>query len=563
METTCENSLLLTGAAAEALHAEAATLPGADLEKRQLCDLELIINRAFAPLTGFLVQKDYESVLERMRLADGTLWPLPVCLDVPARIGERLSPGDTLALNDREGFLLGVLDVASVWRPDRALEARAVFGTDDPEAHPGVRRLLEETGEWYVGGRVRALYMPRHYDALDLRLTPEETRLRFAQLGWRKTLGVHSATPLHRAHLESLVHAAGQAGANLFLQPAVNQPALVDDDHFVRVRCYRAFMKHLPQDLGLLGLIPLAPRFAGPREALLQAIVHGNHGCTHTLVSDDQADPCRHNGRDPFYERGAALLLLEEHAAETGVSPVRLTRMVYHMGSESFMPEERALGEAESLPERELLRRLELELPVPEWFTFPEVLDVLRQAHPPRRKQGFTVFLTGLSGSGKSTLAKILYVKFMQAGDRPVTLLDGDIVRKNLSSELNFSREHRDINIRRIGFVASQITKNRGIAICAPIAPYEESRRYNRELISRYGGYLEVYVSTPLSVCEARDVKGLYAKARAGLKKGVTGIDDPYEAPVNPDLSLDTSNLTPTETAQRVVLLLREMGYVR
>jgi sulfate adenylyltransferase len=227
------------------------------------------------------------------------------------------------------------------------------------------------------------------------------------------------------------------------------------------------------------------------------------------------------------------------------------------------MPEERALGEAESLPERELLRRLELELPVPEWFTFPEVLDVLRQAHPPRRKQGFTVFLTGLSGSGKSTLAKILYVKFMQAGDRPVTLLDGDIVRKNLSSELNFSREHRDINIRRIGFVASQITKNRGIAICAPIAPYEESRRYNRELISRYGGYLEVYVSTPLSVCEARDVKGLYAKARAGLKKGVTGIDDPYEAPVNPDLSLDTSNLTPTETAQRVVLLLREMGYVR
>lgn len=556
-------SLIVTPEEAAKLKATVTDLPSADLNKRQLCNLELLLSGAFAPLKGFLSSTDYQSVLESMRLASGILWPMPVCLDISEKLAGTLSSGGTLVLNDREGFLLALLEVEEVWQPDLAREAEAIFGTADPEAHSGVRQFLAETQPFYVGGRLRGLASPRHYDALDIRLAPQETRTRFTQLGWNKVIGVHAETPFHRAHLETFVAAARETDGALFLQPAVNQPALVDDDHFVRVRCYRAFMRHVPQDLGLLGLIPLASRSAGPREALLQAMVRKNYGCTHFLVASDQADPASRNGGNLFYPRGSALTLLRQYAEETGITPLELRPMVYHSGSEGFVPEDQAMGEAEELPERELLRRLEMELPVPSWFTFPEVLDVLRQAHPPRNKQGFTVFFTGLSGSGKSTVAKILYVKFMQAGDRPVTLLDGDIVRKNLSNELNFSHEHRNINVRRIGFVASQISKNRGIALCAPIAPYEEPRQHNRALISRYGGYVEVYLSTPLSVCEERDVKGLYAKARAGLKKGVTGIDDPYEMPTSADLILDTSQMSPTETAQRIMLHLRELGYVR
>ncbi len=557
------HSLLVSADEASKLKATVADLPATDLDKRQLCNLELLLNRAFAPLRGFLRQADYECVLDSMRLADGSLWPMPVCLDVSKKLGQKLSVGDTLVLNDREGFLLALMDVEDVWQPDKGREAIAIFGTDDPKAHPGVRQLMEDSGPWYVGGRVTGLNLPRHYDALDLRLAPNETRIRFMQMGWTHILGVHSETPFHRAHLETFLNASRGTESNIFLQPAVNQPALVEDDHFVRVRCYRAFMKHVPHDLGLLGLIPLASRFAGPREALFQAMVRGNYGCTHFLIADDQADPFSANGGDLFYPRYKAMELVEQHAGEIEVVPVLQQRMVHHSGSETWVTEDQAMGEAETLPEHELLRRLEMELPLPGWFTFPEVLDVLKKAHPPRHRQGFTLFITGLSGAGKSTLAKILYVKFMQEGDRPVTLLDGDIVRKNLSNELNFSREHRNINIKRIGFVSSQITKNRGIAICAPIAPYEESRRINRELISRYGGYVEVYLSTPLEVCEGRDVKGLYAKARAGVIKGVTGIDDPYETPRGADLVLDTSQASPTETAQRVLLHLRELGYIR
>lgn len=556
-------SLLVSNEEALQLKAEAVTLPAVDLGKRQLCDLELLLSRAFAPLDGFMSQADYQCVLNDMRLCGGQLWPMPVCLDVSEKLGQQIVVGSKLVLNDREGFLLAVMDVTDVWRPDLEREAEAVFGTADPQAHPGVAKFLKEIEPVYVGGPVQGLNMPLHYEAIDLRLTPQECRSRFERMGWTQIIGVHMETPQHCAHLESYRQTARKAQANLFLQPAVNQPALAADEHFVNVRCYREFMKQVPQELGLMGFIPLASHHAGPREALFQAIVRNNYGCSHFLVADDQADPFRNNGGDLFYPRGAALQLLEEHAEEMGVVPVRKKRMVFHSGSKAWVPEEQAMGEAETLPEHECIRRLEMDLPLPSWFTFAGVLEILRQAHPPRHKQGFTVFITGLSGAGKSTLAKILYAKFMQAGDRPVTLLDGDIVRKNLSNELNYSREHRDINIRRIGFVASQITKNRGIAICAPIAPYERSRSHNRQLISRYGGYVEIYLSTPLSVCEQRDVKGLYAKARAGLKKGVTGIDDPYQTPENADLLLDTTDMSPTETAQRVLLYLRELGYLR
>lgn len=558
-----KDSLLVSSGEAESLKASVAGLPTTDLNGRQLCNLELLLNQAFSPLAGFMCRADYESVLGSMRLANGRLWPMPVCLDVAEELGESLAPGQTLRLNDLEGFFLAVLEVEDVWRADKQQEAMALYGTADPAAHPGVRQLLERTGPWYVGGRLKGLSLPRHYDALDLRLTPEAARRRFYAAGHEKVIGVHAQAPFHRAHLETFRTIAGREKAHLFLHPAVNQPALVEDEHFTSVRCYRAFMKHVPKGLGTLGLIPLASRCAGPREVLLQAMVRKNYGCTHFMVSNDQGDPCGGNGFERLHPRGAAYELVREHAQEVGIEPVAFQNMVYHSGAEDYVPEQEAMGEAEVLPEHELLRRLELELPIPKWFTFPEVLEVLRQAHPPRHKQGFTVLLTGLSGSGKSTLAKILYVKFMQAGDRPVTLLDGDIVRKNISNELTFSKEHRNVNVRRIGFVASEITKNRGIAICAPIAPYQRSRQEARELVAQYGGFVEVYLSTPLSVCEERDVKGLYAKARAGVIKGVTGIDDPYEEPTSADLVLDTSKLSPTETAQRVLLLLRERGYLR
>jgi sulfate adenylyltransferase len=360
--------------------------------------------------------------------------------------------------------------------------------------------------------------------------------------------------------------AAREENCSIFLQPPVGMPAPGDVDHFTQVCCCREFTAFFPQNLIALGLLTYAARHAGPREALLQALIRRNYGCTHFMVAEDHADPFawRENS-ERFYPTSTAQELVAKHAAETGVGMLPLRRMVYCEERAQYIPADEACRDlhVKELTSTELQRRLEFGLEIPEWFTFPEVAAQLAKTYPPRHKQGFTVFITGLSGAGKSTLAKVLYVKFQEMRDRPVTLLDGDIVRRNLSSELNFSREHRDLNVRRIGFVASEITKNRGIAICAPIAPYAGSRRHNRELISHYGGYVEVFLCTPLSVCETRDRKGIYAKARAGIMKGVTGIDDPYQAPSNADIVLDTSSITPLQAAQEVLLYLSKHGYIK
>lgn len=316
----------------------------------------------------------------------------------------------------------------------------------------------------------------------------------------------------------------------------------------------------------MLGLLPYASRKAGPKEALLQAIIRKNYGCTHFIVAPDQADPFVHESNDRlFYPAGQAQEFVAMNSQEIGILAVPLIPMVYVEDKAQYLPESEVEQDmvTKRISSAELRRRLEFDLPVPEWFSFPEVVAELKKTYPPRHKQGFTIFLTGLSGAGKSTLARILYVKFMELRDRPVTLLDGDIVRTHLSSELSFSKSDREINVRRIGYVASEITKNRGIAICAPIAPYEESRRYNRELISHYGGYIEIYMSTPFEVCAQRDRKGLYAKAEKGLIHGVTGVDDPYIPPANPDLNIDTSQTTPAEAAQEVLLYLSEQGYIQ
>ncbi len=537
---------------------------GLDLNARQVSDLELLLNRALYPLTGFLNRADYDSVVADMRLADGTVWPMPICLDVTGELAATLEPGQKLALNDQEGFLLAVMTVEDVWRPDKKLEAYQVYGTDDPTAHPGVQHLLEQVASWYVGGTVEGINLPVHYDFRELRLTPSETHRRFTQYGWRKVLGFHTEEYLHCAHREMVLAAARDIGASIFLHPVVGLESPGSLDHYTHVRCYQAFVNRFPANMIMLGLTPLAERWAGPREALWHAVIRKNFGCSHFMVACDHGDPFARNGRDLFYPRHAAQELVARMSPETGIEMVPQMRMGYLEDKACYvMLDETDEESVKTITSRELRRRLEWDLEIPEWFSYPEVVAELRKSYPPRSRQGFTIFLTGLSGSGKSTIARVLMVKFMEMRDRPVTLLDGDIVRRNLSSELTFSREHRNLNVTRIGFVASEITKNGGIALCAPIAPYEESRQANRELISRYGGYVEVYVSTPLEVCEQRDRKGLYAKARTGRIKGVTGVSDPYVPPANPELTINTADMTPAEAVQEILLYLEEQGYLR
>lgn len=565
-QTSYSENLLVHFKRIESLKREALAYPSYDLNARQLCDLELLLNRAYYPLDGYMGRRDYESVLETMRLCDGALFPMPVSLSVPKDLAEKLAPGGPLALRDQEGFMLAVLTVEEIWRVDLKHEAQCVFGAVDGDAHPGVRHFFEQETIWRVGGRVEGLYLPQHYDFIEHRLTPAETHRHFSQRGWRKVIGMQTSRFPHCSHREMMLKASREAGASIFLQPIVGQLRSREAEYFTRVRCYEAFLKHFPRNMIALGLTPHIPRMAGPREALFQAIVQRNYGCTHFMVADDHADPfAEHNGAPRFYPRKAAQELVAEHADETGVAMAPQERMVYVEDVARYIPEQDATDsmEVKEISSAELLRRLEFDLDVPSWFSFPEVVEEMKRAFPPRHSQGFTLLLTGLSGAGKSTLAKVLYVKFMEMRDRPVTLLDGDIVRRNLSSELRFSKEHRNLNVIRIGFVASEITKNRGIAICAPIAPYEESRSQCREMISQYGGYVEVHMATPLTVCEQRDRKGIYAKARAGIMKGVTGIDDPYEPPLNPDLVVDTSEMSPTEAAQEVLLFLEDQGYIR
>ena len=557
-------SLLVHFRRAEDLRGKALGYQSLDLNARQLSDLELLLNRALYPLTGYLARADYESVVEQMRLGDGIVWPLPICLDVKEDVARSLQPGQKLALNDQEGFLLAVMTVQDIWQPDKLREALHVYGTKDPVIHPGVQQLLEQVHGWYLGGPVEGLSLPVHYDFRELRLSPSETHRRFTQYGWRRVLGFHTEEYLHCAHREMVLAAARDIGASIFLHPVVGMESPGSLDHYTHVRCYQAFVDKFPKNMIMLGLTPLAERWAGPREALWHAIVRKNFGCSHFMVADDHGDPFARSDRELFYPRNAAQHLVAELSPETGIEMVPQERMGYLEDKARYVFLKDVGEEAvKSISSMELRHRLEWDLDIPVWFSYPEVVAELRKSFPPRSRQGFTIFMTGLSGSGKSTIARVLLVKFMEMRDRPVTLLDGDIVRKNLSSELTYSQEHRNLNVIRIGFVASEITKNGGIALCAPIAPYEESRRANRELISRYGGYIEVYVATPLEVCEQRDRKGLYAKARAGRIKGVTGVSDPYIPPANPEITIDTTHMTPAEAVQEILLYLEEQGYLR
>jgi len=539
--------------------------PSWDLTGRQLCDLELLLTGGFSPLRGFMSRADYEGVCHDMRLANGTLWPMPITLDVTEEFAKKLTPGTSkIALRDPEGVMLAVLNVEEVWQPDRKAEAQAVFASTSA-AHPGADYAINKANPWYVGGTLEGTQIPSHYDFRNLRLTPAEVRSEFARIGWRKVVAFQTRNPMHRAHVELAFRAAKQVEASLLIHPVVGMTKPGDVDYYTRVRCYQLLLSKFPQSTAKLSLLPLAMRMGGPREAIWHALIRKNHGCSHFIVGRDHAGPGSDPAtKKPFYGPYEAQEVFKKHEADIGVTMVPFNMMVYLEDQDKYVPDDEVKNgdRVLNISGTELRQRLNEGREIPGWFTYPEVVSELRRSFPPRHKQGVTIFFTGLSGSGKSTIANVLLTKFLETGGRPVTLLDGDLVRKHLSSELGFSKEHRDINIRRIGYVASEITKNGGIAICAPIAPYDATRKHVRQMIEPYGGFILVHIATSVDVCEQRDRKGLYAKARAGILKEFTGISDPYEVPADAEVTINTGDLSAEEAAQEIILHLEREGFI-
>jgi sulfate adenylyltransferase len=556
--------LIVSSEKATELKSHSREWPSWDLTARQICDLELLMSGGFSPLRGFMNRADYEGVCSNMRLASGVLWPMPITLDVKEEFAKTLKPGSSkIALRDPEGVMLAVLHVEDAWQADREAEAKSVFGTTSA-LHPGANYAIKHANPWYVGGRIEGLQLPSHYDFRSLRLTPAEVRTEFARLGWRKIVAFQTRNPMHRAHVELTMRAAKNVEASLLIHPSVGMTKPGDVDYFTRTRCYQLLLAKYPAGTVKLSMLPLAMRMGGPREALWHALIRKNHGCSHFIVGRDHAGPGKDESGKPFYGPYDAQELFKKHEKEMGVTMVPFQMMVYLENEDRYVPDNEVPTGARvlNISGTELRQRLNEGRDIPAWFTYPEVVQELRKSYPPRYKQGVTIFFTGLSGSGKSTIANVLITKFLETGGRPVTLLDGDLVRKNLSSELGFSKEHRDINIRRIGYVASEITKNGGIAICAPIAPYDATRKHVRQLIEPHGGFILVHAATPIEVCEQRDRKGLYAKARAGIVKEFTGISDPYEEPKDAEVVLNTADLTPEEAAQEIILHLEREGFI-
>jgi sulfate adenylyltransferase len=533
------------------------------LTDRQICDLEMILNGGFSPLGGFLGKDDYESVINDLRLNDGRLWPIPIMLDVTSEFAQSISIGNKITLKDKEGFSLAIMEITDIWEPDRIKEAKLVFGTDD-DSHPGVDYLLNECNPLYVGGTLDCIDFPHHYDYQHLRHTPEVLKQKFQEMGWNNIVAFQTRNPLHRAHVEMTLRAIKEINANLLIHPVVGMTKPGDVDHYTRVRCYNHVLDKYPDNSAILSLLPLAMRMGGPREALWHAIIRKNYGCTHLIVGRDHAGPGNDKDGNPFYGPYDAQDIIEKYKDEIGIQMVPFKFLVFLPDQNSYKPIDEVPDgiDYKTVSGSELRKHLDEGTDIPDWFTYQEVAKELQKSRPPKAERGFTIFFTGLSGSGKSTLANGLLIKLLENGSRPATLLDGDIVRTHLSSELGFSKEHRSLNVRRIGFVASEITKNNGIAICAPIAPYKKDRRFNRKLISKLGGYIEIYVSTSIDKCEERDVKGLYKLARAGVIKEFTGISDPYEAPENAEIIIDSSGIAPEKLVDQIFHKIKKIGYI-
>lgn len=532
------------------------------LNKRQLCDLEMLINGALSPLTGYMDKETYNSVIHTGRLTDNLLWPIPIVLDIDSSTAEKINSGDKIALRDTEGFMPAVLIVSDIWQADKKLEAESIYGTTS-ELHPGVDYLINQSHEYYIGGTIKGIEQPSHFDFEQLWSTPKELQQQFTKRGWRNVLAFQTSKPMHRVHQEITLNAARDAQAHILIHPTVGTTKPGDLHYYARVHCYQAMKKYFPENLALLSLLPMAMRMAGPKEALWHAIINKNYACSHMIIGPQHASPP--SSKTQFYSQTSARDYALKHEEELGIKIIAIEETRYVAERKTFLPVSTIKKQhlaSEMLTEQEVKTYLNNNIKLPDWYSFPEIISALSKAYPPRYKQGFTLFFTGLSGSGKSTLAKIVYAKMIELGVRPVTLLDGDIVRHNLSSELGFSRNDRNINVRRISFVANEITKNGGIAICAPIAPYNAMRKEARALIEQHGAYIEIHVATPLDVCESRDRKGLYAKARKGIIPEFTGISDPYDPPESPELRIDTSNFSPMEAAQEIYLYLFREGYL-
>ncbi|ACJ18616.1 bifunctional sulfate adenylyltransferase/adenylylsulfate kinase [Coxiella burnetii] len=528
----------------------------------QLCDLEMLFNGGFAPLNGFLSKADYYCVIETMRLVDGSLWPIPITLDVKSEFATKLIIGEPLALRDDQGSLLGILEVEEIWEPDKYKEAHCVFGTLD-EAHPGVKQLLRHKGSFYLNGKLTKINAPKHYDFIQYRLSPQQLKDKLKGLH-KNLVGFQTRNPMHRAHFELTRCAAEICNANLLIQPVVGITKLGDMDYVTRARCYEIMLSYYPPGTTFLNFLPLAMRMGGPREALWHMLIRKNYGCTHFIIGRDHASPGVDSRGKPFYEPYAAQALAQKYQTEAGIQIVPFHEIVYSQAKQKYIPVNQIQQNETTLKisGTEIRRRLREGLEIPEWFSYPEVIAELRKSFPPKNKQGITLFLTGLSGAGKSTISKALIAKLQEMDERKITLLDGDVVRKNLSHGLGFSREDRDANVARIAFVASEVTKHGGMAICAQIAPYADTRKRAREIVESQGIFIEVYISAPLEICEQRDPKGLYGKARMGIIKIFTGISDPYEPPASPEIIIETNQITIEESVAKIIFYLLEKGYL-
>lgn len=553
-------NLLVESEERASLLARAAQLPRLQLTPRNLCDLELLATGAFSPVTRFFGKTDYQRVLAEMRLGDGTLFPIPLTLPVSTDIELRLDA--EVALADQQNNLLAVMRVEEIYEWDRESEVQQVYGTQDPR-HPLVAEM-HSWGRHNLSGELRVLALPRYYDFAALRLTPRQVRQRLAALGHTNVVAFQTRNPLHRAHEELTARAAQAIDGTLLLHPVVGLTKPGDIDHYTRVRTYRMLAeRYYDRQRMLLALLPLAMRMAGPREALWHAIIRRNFGANHLIVGRDHASPGNDSQDRPFYGPYDAQELMSKHAEEIGVRPLPFSELVY-------LPEEDRYEESAHVPQGKRTaslsgtqvreQYLQKGLTLPAWFTRPEIAAILAEAHPPRHRQGFCLWFTGLSGAGKSTTADILSSMLLEHG-RQVTVLDGDVVRTHLSKGLGFSAEDRDTNIRRIGFVAAEIVRHGGGVICAAVSPYRATRNECRAMV---GGerFIEVYVNTPLEVCEGRDAKGMYALAREGKLKNFTGIDDPYEPPHDPEIVIETINHTAEENALRILSHLITQGFV-
>ena len=551
---------VVTGEAREELIRQASHLPSVQLSPRSLCDLELLATGALSPLDRFMGKADYIRTLEEMRLADGTPFPIPVTL--PAILPGGTGVGSSIILRSPNNEPMAVMQVEEIFDWDYANEARQVCGSTD-DRHP----LVAEMASWprrYISGSLQVLTLPKHYDFPEFRQTPAAIRARLEALGYPNVVAFQTRNPIHRAHEELTKQAAEKVHGALLIQPAVGLTKPGDVDHFTRARTYKVLVeRYYNRERTILSLLPLAMRMAGPREAVWHAIIRRNFGANHFIVGRDHASPGKDSQGQPFYGPYDAQELLARFEREIGVTMIPFKELVYlpHEDRYAERDELEPTAQATSLSGTQVrLEYLRNGKKLPAWFTRPETAAILSKVSPPLHQRGFCIWFTGLSGAGKSTIAEILAVLLMEHG-RQVTLLDGDIVRTQLSRGLGFSKEDRDTNIRRIGFVASEIVRHHGAVVCAAVSPYRATRNEVRALVGE-DLYIETFVDTPLEVCEQRDVKGMYARARRGEITGFTGIDDPYESPVNPEIQLTTTDCEPQANARRIVRYLIDRGFL-